>query len=44
MDTWAWSHPLGLGAFIVSIALSIALLSLAGKWSSNMASNRRTKR
>lgn len=27
MDVWAWSSPLGLGAFIVGIALTIALLS-----------------
>ena len=42
MDTWSWSHPLGLGAFIVAIALSIALLSLAGKFGAHAASNRRS--
>jgi len=44
METWAWSHPLGLGAFIVAIALSIALLSLAGKWSASMATRRTNRR
>ncbi len=27
MDVWSWSSPLGLGAFIVGIALAISLLS-----------------
>ena len=41
MDIWAWGHPLGLGVFIVAVTLSIALLSLAGKWSGDI--NRRKR-
>lgn len=26
-DAWSWSSPLGLGVFIASIALTLALLS-----------------
>jgi len=26
MNVWAWSDPLGLGAFILAIALTLALL------------------
>jgi hypothetical protein len=44
MDIWSWSQPLGLGAFIVAIALSITLLSLAGKFGAHAATTRRPRR
>jgi hypothetical protein len=27
MSVWTWSNPLGLGAFILAIAITLALLS-----------------
>lgn len=44
MNVWAWSDPLGLGAFILAIALTLALLGWTIRQLANSAPSGTSRR
>jgi uncharacterized membrane protein (DUF485 family) len=41
MNVWSWGEPLGLGAFILAIALTFAVFIWAAKTASEINNRRR---